>query len=130
MIGRITYFISEMNSGIIRFNPFFIDPSMHIEQISQELYSRMNYSYAAKSTFHLAGVFYQRNEPILLSEKFDQKQLNDITFYEKNGLIKYRLSHLTESRKSLKNHMDFEKQKQPTVLEALKGFDVDWIGYT
>ncbi|BCC09459.1 hypothetical protein BCM0060_p2125 (plasmid) [Bacillus cereus] len=127
MIGRTTYFISEINSGIIRFNPFFVEPDMHIEQISQELYRRINYSYAAKFTLHLAGVFYQENEPILLSEKFDQNQLNDITFFEKNGLIQYRLDYLAESRQCLKKHMDFEKQKQPTVLKALEGFDVDVV---
>jgi DNA helicase II / ATP-dependent DNA helicase PcrA len=127
MIGRTTYFISEINSGIIRFNPFFIEPGIDIEQISKELYRRINYSYAAKYTLHLAGVFYQENEPVHISEKFNQRHLNDINFYEKNGHIHFQLTYLTESRNKLKQYMEFEKQKQPTVNEALEGFVVDVV---
>ncbi|OIJ16352.1 hypothetical protein BKP37_06415 [Anaerobacillus alkalilacustris] len=127
MIGRTTYFISEINTGIIRFNPLFIEPGIDIEQISKELYRRINYSYAAKYTLHLAGVFYQENEPVLISEKFVQKQLNDINFYEKNGHIHYKLTTLIEPRNKLKQYLEFEKQKQPRVNEALEGFEVDVV---
>lgn len=127
MIGRTTYFLTRYN-GTIGFNPFFIDQSMSIEQFCRELYNRINYPYALKFTLHLAGVFYhQENEPVLLSEKFAKRELNDIRFFEKNSRIDYQLTHLAETRQDLKQHMDFEKQKQPTVLEALEGFDVDVV---
>lgn len=126
MIGRTTYFISQSN-GIITFNPYFIEPSKPIEQISHELYSRINYSYAAKFTLHLAGIFYEENEPVFLSEKFEQRNLNDISFIEKNGCIHYKHSHLVDSRYKLKQHMDFEKHKQPTINKVLEGFDIDIV---
>jgi DNA helicase II / ATP-dependent DNA helicase PcrA len=126
MIGRVTYTITQ-NDGIVMFNPFFISPSMDIEQISRELYNRINYSYAAKFTLRIAGVFYQENEPVLLSEKLNLKKLNDINFYEKNGQIYYQLTNHTESRRVFKQYWEFEKHKQPTVRDALDGFDVDVV---
>ncbi|WP_142384118.1 UvrD-helicase domain-containing protein [Neobacillus cucumis] len=126
MIGRTTYLISQTN-GVMTFNPFFIEPGRQIQQISQDLYRRIDYPYAAKFTFCVAGVFYHENEPILLSEKFGKSQLNDIRFFVKNGKIDYQLTHLAESRQKLKQYMDFEIEKQPTVLEALEGFDVDVV---
>ncbi|MEK4931122.1 MULTISPECIES: UvrD-helicase domain-containing protein [Bacillus] len=127
LIGRTTYFITQSNNGIINFNPFFIEPSTDIKHVSQGLYRRINYSYAAKYTLHVAGVLYQENEPILLSEKFSQRKQNDISFFEKDGRIHLNPTHLAESRLKLKQYMDFEKQKQPAVLEVLQDFNVDVV---
>ncbi|MEH7119225.1 hypothetical protein V7128_17680 [Neobacillus vireti] len=44
-----------------------------------------------------------------------------------SGKIDYQLTHLAESRQILKQYRDFEIEKQPTVQEALEGFDVDVV---
>ncbi|MDO7905328.1 hypothetical protein Q5741_02735 [Paenibacillus sp. JX-17] len=125
LMGRITYFVTEYG-GNIRFNPFFIEPGMTMEQISKELFSRINYDYAMKCTLQIAGVFYQENEPIRLSEKFKRIQ-DDLILYLKDGGIRYQLTNLTDSRYKLKGYIEFEKQKQPKVKEALLGFNVNVV---
>ncbi|MEW4309207.1 UvrD-helicase domain-containing protein [Rossellomorea marisflavi] len=127
MVGRVTYSVTHINNGQIISNPYFIDPSKDIGQISLELYNRINYSYAAKYTLKLAGVFYQKNEPILLSEKFNEKQMNDLNFFEKNGRIHYRLANDPVSRQNFIQYWEFEKNKQPKVQKALDGFEVDVV---
>lgn len=121
MTGKISIFVTALAGNII-YRQAYISPDLTLSQISELLFSFVDFSYAIKESLYIAGVFYQDDTPIHISKLVDGND-NDILF---DNSTSYRLVTLNYEHSMKEKHHQFDKTRySPEILETVNRFNVD-----